>query len=455
MARTTIAAIASPPGPGARGIVRVSGPAARDVVRALWRGAAIEFRARALLDGRVDDGRGTQPALCLWMPGPRSYTGEDVAELHVPGSPPLVAALLARVLRSGAELARPGEFTRRAFENGRIDLTRAEGVADLIAAGSADEARAAGALLFGGLDERVRGLRDALDDLRALCEASLDFDESDTGHVPADELARDARAIRAQVEAALGAERARARSGGSPRVVLCGAPNAGKSALYNALVRAHGLTALDAPAIVSPAAGTTRDVLEAALEIGGRPARVYDTPGFDAVAAGIERAAQDAARGRLAHADLALWVVDATSDTQLALDRARIDPATPVLLAWNQVDRADARSAPSAASLRVERVVATSALRGDGLEELGGALAAALEPIAASSHADAAARHLGGLGVAAEELDAAVIALDGGLPLDLAAEHLRRATAGLDELRGTTTAEDLLDRIFARFCLGK
>ena len=146
----TIAAIASPAGPGARGIVRISGPRARDVVRAVWVGAAPDWRIRGLCEGRVDDGRGTQPALCLVMPGPRSFTGEDLAELHVPGSPHLLAPVLARVTSLGARPARAGEFTRRAFENGRIDLTRAEGVLEIVAARNAEEARAAAQLYLGG-----------------------------------------------------------------------------------------------------------------------------------------------------------------------------------------------------------------------------------------------------------------------------------------------------------------
>ena len=483
MTATTIAAIASPPGPGARGIVRLSGPGTRAIVRGMVRdrvgdrvgedvgedvgesaraavgrdstGAPPELRARALIEGRLDDGRGTQPVLLLWMPGPRSYTGEDVAELHVPGSPPLVAAVLARVLELGAVLARPGEFTRRAFENGRIDLTRAEGVAELVAARNEVEARAAGALLLGGLGTRIDALRDALDELRALCEASLDFDEADTGHVATDELVRGARTILARVDEALGFERARTRASGAPRVVLCGAPNAGKSALFNALARGEH-------AIVSDHAGTTRDTLVIELELGGLALRLLDTPGFDFGAVGIDEAAQQSAREHLASADLALWVVDASAErTDLALERARIPDGVPVVLAWNKVDLERAASTPTAAMERVAAVERVSATTGSGLERLLQTVQRALAPDAAAlgesgpADRDLARRHVAGLEAARAEIERVLTALADAAPLDLAAEHLRRATLGLDEIRGTTTPEDLLDRIFARFCLGK
>jgi tRNA modification GTPase len=312
----TIAAIASPAGPGARGIVRLSGPGSSTIVRALWVGAPRELRARGMATGRIDDGRGTQPALLLWMPAPRSYTGEDVAELHVPGSPHLVAAVLSRVLELGAAAARPGEFTRRAFENGRIDLTRAEGVLELVAARNEAEARAAGQLLLGGLGTRVDALRDALDDVRALAEASLDFDEADTGHVANAELTASMAAIRARLDEALAFEHARARASVLPRVALAGAPNAGKSTLFNALAGAEH-------AIVTPISGTTRDVLEAEVELDGARALLLDLPGLDAEAGGVDRAAQAAARERLASADVVLWVVDAAGEERdLARERA-------------------------------------------------------------------------------------------------------------------------------------
>ncbi len=454
---STIAAIASPPGPGARGIVRLSGPAARAIVQAAWTGERPPLRERALATGRIDDGRGTQPCLLLWMPGPRSHTGEDVAELHVPGSPPLLAAVLARVLQLGAEPARPGEFTRRAFQNGRIDLTRAEGVLALVAARNAAEARAAGALLLGGLADRVAALREALDDLRALCEASLDFDAADTGHVDPAELEARALDVLARVHTAQSFESARSRSAGAPRVVLCGAPNAGKSALYNALVGRDD-------AIVSDVAGTTRDALEADVVLDGQSARLLDMPGFDAAAAGIDRAAQDRARERLAGADLVVWVVDATrSQEELAAERASLPAGVPIVLSWSKTDLAPRAVPPSVDAAGTDAVVATSARTGAGLAELRRVMSEQLERgegggqegESPTLERELTQRHQRGLEIAARELGRALELSRSGAPLDLVAEHLRAATLGLDEIRGTTTPEDLLDRIFARFCLGK
>lgn len=454
MSSATIAAIASPPGAGTRGIVRISGTKARSIARAAWVGDPPEFAARALVTGRMHDGRGSQPVVCLWMPGPRSFTGEDVVELHAPGSPPLVAALYARVLELGATAARPGEFTRRAFENGRIDLTRAEGVLELVAARNDDEARAAGQLLVGGLGTRVDTSRDALDELRALCEASLDFDEADTGHVPLAELAASARAIRTGLREALEFERARSRSSGLARVALVGAPNAGKSTLFNALVGADA-------AIVSSLAGTTRDTLEAEVAFDGRRAVLLDTPGVDEAARGVDRDAQVVARERVASVDLVLWVIDAAGETRdLAEERARLPAGTRVVLAWAQVDRDGARTVPDARAHHLAAVVPVSAATGRGLSDLKRALSGALDVDQGGAEAgpiarELAQRHVRGLEAADAELGLVLDVLEHAGPLDLAAEHLRRASASLDEIRGGTTPEDLLDRIFARFCLGK
>lgn len=458
----TIAAIASPPGPGARGVIRVSGPRAAELVRATWAGPGEPpLGARAFAFGRFDDGRGTQPLLLLWMPGPRSFTREDVAELHLPGSPPLLRCALARLYELGARAARAGEFTRRAFENGRIDLARAEGVLALIEARSTSERRAATALLFGGLSERVEALRAGLESLRALCEASLDFDESDTGHVPSEELEREARALSQRIEEALAFELARAPSPAAPRVALAGAPNAGKSALFNALVA-------DGRALVSELAGTTRDGASGTWRIGAVDARLEDAPGFELGARGADALAQRAAERARESAELVLWVVDATrGDLDAMRDEARrLAGGAPLVLAWSKQDLARAAPVPPRELLEgahaPARWVALSSRTGAGLAELARAVESlfgggAMEDAegATGIGRELPARHAEALRRARFELVEARELIVSRAPLDLAAERLRAATDALDEITGRTTPDDLLDRIFARFCIGK
>ncbi len=457
--RDTICAVASPPGPGLRGILRVSGPQAADLVERCFRvrpPLGFERGRRALLAGDFDDGGGRQPGLVLWMPGPRSYTGEDVAEFHLPGAPPLLRAANAHLVRLGARPAEPGEFTRRAFHCGRIDLSRAEGVAALVAASGEAERRAALRLLEGGFERRVAAAREALEELRALMEASLDFDEADTGEVPRAELAALAEHAAGALLATRAESVASAGEAGRARVVLLGAPNAGKSALFTALTGRR--------ALVSPLAGTTRDTLSATLRLAGEGVEVelLDLPGLDADAAGLEREAQERAAERLAAADLILWVLDAAAPAAPARPDG-IGADAGALLVWNKIDLAAAGPRPPEAFLDAAGArewIGTSALSGAGLAELGAKVAGLLAERGSAGALggwgrEVAARHRSGLAQADAELQAARAGLAGDLPLDLVATHLTAATDALDALAGRTTAEDLLDRIFARFCLGK
>ncbi len=460
---TTIAAISSPPGPALRGIVRISGPGTADVLgRALVGSDASswEHTARGVFPARFDDGIGTQPALVFWMPGPHSYTREDVAELHLPGAPPLLDAALARVLELGAAAAAPGEFTRRAFLNGRIDLTRAEGVLELVQATNESERRAAMHLLEGGLDRRMAGLRDALDDLRGLCEASLDFDESDTGHVPEAELSAWMDAIGARLDEALAWEVARQPANALPRILLFGAPNAGKSTLFNAL-------APEGRALVSDLSGTTRDALAVCIEVAGSPCLLLDTPGLDPDAlrvAGPDASAQRLAERERGGADLILWLVaaDGTPEARRteAAALAALPSATRVLRVWS---KGDLGARPADDDGRIETAVPAQG-PASGLEALHAAIANALGLEGASDAPGAPAaglqrelfaRHRDALVSARREVACAAREIACGTSLDLVAETLRGASHALDRITGRTGAEDLLDRIFARFCIGK
>jgi tRNA modification GTPase len=446
---TTIAAIASPPGGGERGIVRLSGPKARDLVRAVWGGPGdLVLGERALAVGRFRDARGTQPLLLLWMPGPRSFTREDVAEFHLPGSPPLLRAALDRLLDLGAVVAAPGEFTRRAFLSGRIDLARAEGVLELVRARNEGERRAATALLAGGLSDRIGALRDGLEDVRALVEASLDFDARDTGDVAAEEIDRRLAEARSALAETQGFEVARARGAGEPLVALVGAPNAGKSSLYNRLLGRER-------AIVAPVAGTTRDPVGTEIDLDGIRCRLLDTAGLDAAepADPIERAARTAALSAVESADILVWVVDAAS----AGARGSPPRSEGRILAWNKVDRPGAPAVPPE-GLADGPWVATSAATGSGIPELRAAILAALRGGPGSdavSTRELGARHRAALDRAAAAVEKSLEGRRRGVALELLAEDLRAATDALDEITGRTTAEDVLDRIFARFCLGK
>ncbi len=448
----TIVAIASPPGPGARGVIRISGSRARDLVLSTWRGSqqpALERRSIHI--GRFDDSRGTQPLLLLWMPKPHSFTREDVAEFHLPGSPPLLNAALARLLELGATPAEPGEFTRRAFHSGRIDLTRAEGVLALVQSTNDAQARAARALLFGGLEARIAAARDHLVDLRTLCEASLDFDPDDAGHVPEPELRERMTHAEQALEEALGFEVQRAAPAGLARVVLAGAPNAGKSALFNALAGEDG-------ALVSDHAGTTRDALEARIEVDGRAFRLLDTAGLDdAAASEPDVDAQALARSARGEADLVVWVVDARQARreQASSERSKLGDR-PTCLVWNKTDLEPGAPPAWTRDLAVEGPVAVSALTGAGIERLKSSIASILDQTGAGGlERETALRHRSAIDLSLVELRSSRASLAEGLPLELVAEHVRRACDALDAVSGATTAEDVLDRIFARFCLGK
>ncbi|MEO0661199.1 MAG: GTPase [Planctomycetota bacterium] len=467
MARSdTIAALASAPGPAERAVLRVSGPGARCV---LERTTDARPAGRAALSARIHASSGDQRGLVLWMPGPASFTGEDVLELHVLGHPGWASDVLGSALDAGARLAEPGEFTRRAFENGRIDLTRAEGVAALVEAGTREEARAALELLGGGLEERVLAIRRTLEDARSLAEASLDFDEADTGHVPGEEIGERVTRARAAVAEAEAWEVRRSARARRPTVVLGGAPNAGKSTLFNRLARSAD-EEWAGPALVSDEAGTTRDLKRGTLDLGdgGPPVDLVDTAGrlgtsFEGDGDLDARADSLSARA-LRAADVVVWVVDASTETP-SIPLPEADPARTVL-AWNQIDRGPAHSVPPGAFLeRVRGHAPTSGANGEGLDALVGLVRSALGrgpareggagPAAAGLGFGLGARHHGALRRAAHGLDRAAEALARGVPLDLVAEDLRGATEALDGITGRTTPEDLLTRIFARFCLGK
>ncbi len=453
---STIASIASPAGAARRGILRVSGPLAAELVRRSLSGERPVFdprERRGLHAGDFHDGGGRQPVRVLWMRAPASYTREDVTEFHLCGAEPLLARALERLLALGARPAEPGEFTRRAFLNGRLDLSQAEGVLALVEAANEEERAAAARLLAGGLEQRTRDLADRLLELSALCEASLDFDEADTGHVSAGELREGLLAVRSGLEETLSWETRRLPPPSLPRVVLVGAPNAGKSSLWNALT---GGTAL-----VSALPGTTRDALAAPWDPGSLACVLSDGPGAHAEDDGQGRKAQELFAREREGASLELWVVDATRPRAALAQEARELGGKERVLAWNQVDRPDARREPWPECLgAVQGWTAVSARSGAGLAALGLTVARALGaddrgPGPGGLARELGARHRSALLETRVHVDRALALLGARRALDLAADALRAALESLGTLSGRTTSEDVLDRIFARFCLGK
>jgi tRNA modification GTPase len=452
----TIAALATAPGAGAVAIVRLSGPKARAIGQAL---TGVEARPRyaELCTFRGVGGEALDRGLVLYFPAPRSYTGEDVVELHGHGGRVVTDALLARAYTLGARPAEPGEFTLRAFLNDKLDLLQAEAVADLVASGSLAAARAALRSLDGQFSAQVAALQAALTHLRVKIEAWLDFPDEEIRFDAADECATAIDALLADLAALARAARSGAVLRDGLSVAIAGPPNAGKSSLLNRLA------GYDA-AIVTDVPGTTRDPLREHLTLDGLPITIVDTAGLRESGDPVEQEGLRRARREVGRADRVLWVVDVCEPLAAALAAARANVGdAPFTLLRNKIDLAPDAAArgetqtPTGsheAGAAPAPVLAISALTGAGID----ALIAHLHAVAGYNAAapgtfSARRRHLASLERARIRLVAARRELDGAL--ELAAEELRGAQTALGELTGELTSDDLLGEIFATFCIGK
>lgn len=459
-----IAAIATAPGRGAVGIVRVSGKGLAPLVQRLC-GRELKPREATYLPLRDARGLPIDHGLALFFPGPHSYTGEDVLELQAHGGTVVLQLLLARCLEAAAEiedgraclpglrLAQPGEFTERAFLNDKIDLAQAEAIADLIDASTEAAARSASRSLSGAFSQEIHTLRDALVRLRMLVEATLDFPEEDIDFLQQ----ADASGQLARLQQSLDEVLARAHQGALLRegikVVIAGQPNAGKSSLLNALAGAE-------LAIVTEIAGTTRDKVQQTIQIEGVPLHVIDTAGLRESEDTVERIGISRAWDEIAAADAVLFLHDLTRQDQAdyragddairTLLAERLPAQVPVIDVWNKTDSASAPLRAAAEGLRL------SARTGDGLDALRRRL---LEVAGWQSAPEglylARARHVEALQAVGAHLEQATLQLHAAGHLDLLAEELRLGQNALNAITGEFTSDDLLGVIFSSFCIGK
>jgi tRNA modification GTPase len=445
----TIVAVATPPGRGAIGVVRLSGPDAHGVaLRLLGRERPLEPRRATL--ARIHDPAGGRPidqVLATRFTAPHSFTAEDVVEISTHGSGVILRRVLELAVAAGARLAEPGEFTLRAHLNGRLDLVQAEAVADLVDAVTPLQARVAMDQLEGTLTSAIGAIDRRLFDLAARLEASLDFPEEGFHFITREEAAAELDASRAALDALLRDGRTGRIIREGATVVIAGRPNAGKSSLFNALVGS-------ARAIVTPLPGTTRDLVSERVEIDGIAAILVDTAGLGHAADPIEAEGMDRARRAVAVASVTLAVMDG-SQPPTAADRALLDSGGAFIPV---ISKRDLPRAWTAARLPAGTApVEVSAVTGEGLPALRRAIRQALcggEPLR-DTPAITNARHLALAETARRGVTAAAEALAEGATEELALGELGRAREALEAITGRRSAEDLLRHVFGRFCVGK
>lgn len=459
MGPDTIAALSTPSGRGAIAVVRVSGEGTREVLRGVAPGLGDPPPARRPTLARIRDPAGDETldrGLVTFFSGPDSYTGEDLAELSVHGGPLLAALVVEACCRAGARPAEAGEFTRRAYLNGKLDLVQAEAVADLIDAESPALHRAAVHHMEGGLSRRVGEIREDVVELEALLMYHLDFPDEDEPPVPVERVVEKAMEVAGALDrlAATAPEGELLREGAV--AVLAGRPNAGKSSLYNALLG-------EERAIVTPEPGTTRDALESRVSMGGYPFRLVDTAGLREGAGLVERLGIEVARRHLAGADVVLLCLPADwewSDAEAGFVQG-LEGSAPVVLVRTCLDRGEGpgRDDEEASGAGVKRTIPVSVRSGEGLDELRRELAELVFSGVIGSGADVPVlmrrRQREGAERARDEVRGFAEALQEGVPAEAASTHLRTAETALEELLGVISPDEVLDRVFSRFCIGK
>ncbi len=443
----TICAVATPPGRGGIGVVRVSGPQAGSIASRVAGDLPAPRRA-VYRHFRDEDGESLDQGLLLWLPGPGSFTGENVVEFQGHGGPVVMDRLVRRLSELGARPARPGEFSERAFLNGRLDLAQAEAIADLIAAGSEQSARAAMRSLSGAFSRRIDALLQSLTELRVHVEAAIDFPEEEIDFLADGQVAAKLDAVQAELDEVLSGARQGQLLRDGMTVVIAGRPNAGKSSLLNQLAGSDA-------AIVTEIAGTTRDILREQIQIDGMPLHILDTAGLRDSADPVEQEGVRRAHQAMQSADRILLVVEDARGTgpeeQTGLDL--LPPDLPVTVVRNKIDLSGRLPAADEQDGRSE--IRLSALSGAGIDLLRQHLKTVMGFSAAEDGFIARRRHLDALRRTAEALAAAHAQLHGPAAGELMAEELRRAQQHLGEITGAFSSDDLLGEIFSSFCIGK
>lgn len=466
MLGNTIAAIATPPGNGGIGIIRISGAEALPILQRIFqpqKGGRLQPEARRLYLGQVHDAAGAllDQALAVYMPAPHSYTGEDVVELQCHGGYLVCREILAAAVQAGAKLAEPGEFTSRAFINGKLSLDQAEAVIDIIEAKSAEALKISERQLAGSLQQQLVAMADALLDVLAQLELAVDYpEETDEAELQEQILARLAE-VQAQVQGLLRQTREGRFYREGALVAIVGPANAGKSTLLNGLLQMER-------AIVTPQAGTTRDTVEEYYLLNGMPLRLVDTAGIRETADIVEQAGIERSKQALAQADLVLLMLDASQPPDnfwwdlLRMEASDNLPGRKILVLLNKLDLPEVEAAWQARLRELCQelnlpLLELAALRGQGLPELKRAVSEALlqqqsgEPLSALLND----RHKAALLAADQALSSAAEAAQMVFDAAMLSIDVQTAWQGLAEISGQAASEEIINRVFERFCLGK
>lgn len=445
MENTTIAAVATAPGQGGIAIVRVSGPDSLNILKKVFSRRG-EYASHRLYHGWLIDENGERAdeAMAVWMRGPKSYTAEDVCELHCHGGDVAAGRALRLALGAGASPAAPGEFTRRAFMNGRIDLSQAEAVMQLISARSEAAARASVRQLSGGASAAITPIMDQLTGIQALIEASDDFPDEIDEETGSAELLERLEKVAGALDKLADPRAARLITGGSS-VVLAGRPNVGKSSIMNRLVGAER-------AIVTSIPGTTRDVLTAEMSINGVRVEITDTAGIRETRDPVERIGVERAEQAAREADMVIIVLDAGQKLPDS-DRELLENADERCVACvNKLDSGGVIDAEFISGEYNIPAINTSARTGEGVDELKEYIARRISPGDAPL---VAGRHIEAVRGARDMLERAISAVSAGFPMDVCAVDIAAAMDELAQITGENARESVIDRVFRDFCVGK